>query len=421
MSNLETKYGLPSEVIFCKRCIMTNQRPIAIQEYKHTKESKKDTMPFDEEGICDGCRIAEFKETTIDWREREKELITLCDKYRKDDGSYDCVIPGSGGKDSFYTAHLLKYKYGMHPLTVTWAPNMYTDWGWKNMQHWIHSGFDNILFTPNGRVHRLLTRLAVENLFHPFQPFMIGQKSLAPSIAILHKIPLIFYGECESSIADNQKPEKDTKLFAAYNTTEVTLGGVSSTDLVEKYDLHENDLKAYYPVNLKEFEKSKIVTRHLGYYMKWYPQDHYYYAVKHGNFEPAPERSSGTYSKYSSIDDKIDDLHYYTNYIKFGLGRAMYDASWEIREGKITREEGINLSKRYSGEFPERFINEIFEYLTITEKEFPQAYKMFKHPEMDHDYFMSLADKFRSQHLWKKEDGKWKLRHVLWESAKKEK
>ena len=108
------------------------------------------------------------------WTKQDIELPQL-EWERRDDGSYDCVVPGSGGKDSFYAAHLLKFKYGMHPLTVTWAPHVYTEWGWKNFQSWIHAGFDNELTTPNGRVHRLLTRLAVENLFHPFQPFIFGQ------------------------------------------------------------------------------------------------------------------------------------------------------------------------------------------------------------------------------------------------------
>ena len=100
----------------------------------------------------------------IDWKKRESELTELLDKYRKTNG-YDCVVPGSGGKDSAYTAHILKYKYGMNPLTVTWAPHLYTDIGWKNFDNWIKvGGLDNILFTPNGRVHRLLTRLAFKNL-----------------------------------------------------------------------------------------------------------------------------------------------------------------------------------------------------------------------------------------------------------------
>jgi hypothetical protein len=179
MNELEIKYGLPREVKFCKKCVISNQRPNSAVEYAHTKESKKVTIHFDEDGVCDACRAAEIKHKKVDWTEREKELVELCDKFRSKDGSYDCLVPGSGGKDSFYAAHILKYKYGMHPLTVTWAPHIYTEWGWKNFQSWIHSGLDNYLMTPNGRIHRLLTRLAVENLFHPFQPFIIGQKALA--------------------------------------------------------------------------------------------------------------------------------------------------------------------------------------------------------------------------------------------------
>jgi tRNA(Ile)-lysidine synthase TilS/MesJ len=155
-----TKYGLPREVSYCKKCVISNQRPNSAVEYKHTKDAKKATIHFDEEGICDACRFAERKHQTIDWVEREKRLRELCDKHRKHDGSYDCIVPGSGGKDSFYASHILKTKYGMHPLTVTWAPHVYTDWGWKNFQSWIHAGHDNYLMTPNGRVHRLLTRLS---------------------------------------------------------------------------------------------------------------------------------------------------------------------------------------------------------------------------------------------------------------------
>ena len=94
--------------------------------------------------------------------------------------------------------------------------------------------------------------------------------------------------------------------------------------------------------------------------------------------------------------------------------RATYDAAQEIRSGDITREEGVALSKRFDGEFPERFADEIFRYLSIPEKEFPEAFKMFEQPIMDYEYFMHLADTFRSPHLWKYEDGEWKLRHQVW-------
>jgi len=162
------RYGLPHDVTFCKKCVISNQRPNSAVEYGHTKDSKKTTIHFDAHGVCDACRLAEQKQDAIDWAGRERQLRELCDRHRSSDGSYDCIVPGSGGKDSFYAAHMLRTKYGMHPLTVTWAPHIYTEWGWKNFQSWIHAGFDNFLCTPNGRIHRLITRLAVENLFHPF-------------------------------------------------------------------------------------------------------------------------------------------------------------------------------------------------------------------------------------------------------------
>lgn len=417
MKKLKTLYGLPEKVLFCKRCVISNQRPNSAIEYSHTIKSKKSTIHLDKYSICDACRMAEKKQN-INWVERERELIKLCNRFRKKDGSYDCLVPGSGGKDSFYAAHMLKYKYGMHPLTVTWAPHIYTDWGWKNFESWMHAGFDNVLFTPNGKVHRLLTRLAVENIFHPFQPFMIGQKSLPPKMALLYKIPLVFYGEQESEygnpIADSTSAQRDWSYFTAKDKSKIFLGGESVKNLKEKYGVSQNDLSAYLPANPKDIAKNKIEVHYLGYYLKWHPQGCYYYAVANGGFQASPERTPGTYSKYNSIDDRIDDFHYYTTFIKFGIGRATYDASQEIRSGDITREEGVSLVKKFDGEFPERFAEQIFKYLSITPQEFPTASKMFKHPVMDRKYFSRLANRFRSPHLWKKSGREWKLRSCIY-------
>src|SRR4029079_4257134 len=157
---------------------MSNQRPSSYPEFRHTRDRITPTLLFDQQGVCDACRFAELKEQ-IDWEARERELRTLLDRYRREDGRYDCIVPGSGGKDSGYAAHVLKYKYGMPPLTVTWPPILYTDVGLRNVRSWIEiGGFDTITFKPNGRVPRLLTKLAVENLLHPFQTFILGQKNL---------------------------------------------------------------------------------------------------------------------------------------------------------------------------------------------------------------------------------------------------
>jgi N-acetyl sugar amidotransferase len=418
-TDLEIKFGLPREVKFCKKCVISNQRPNSCAEYKHTKETKKETIHFDADGVCDACRAAEQKYQHIDWNQRGKELIELCNKYRKNDGCYDCLVPGSGGKDSFRAAYTLKYEYGMHPLTVTWAPHMYTTWGWKNFQAWIHAGFDNYLCTPNGKTHRLLTRLAVENLFHPFQPFILGQKFLAPKLATVFNIPLVFFGENEAEygnpIEDTGSSKRDWSYFAAPNRDRIFLAGVSLESLAKDFGVDPVDLDLYMPADPDQVKEKKVEVHYLGYYLKWHPQGSYYYAVEHGGFEPSPERTSGTYSKYNSIDDKIDDFHYYTTYIKFGIGRATYDAAQEIRNEEITREEGVALVKKFDGEFPERFSADVFKYITINEKEFPVAAKMFEEPVIDYDYFMHLADRFRSPHLWKRVNGVWKLRHVVYE------
>ncbi len=258
-SQLKVLYGLPKEVLFCKSCVISNQRPSSSIEFKNNADQHKKTINFSTSGICDACKVKNQKDE-IDWQEREAMLHTLCNKYRRNDGKYDCLVPGSGGKDSFMQAHLLKYKYGMHPLTCTWAPHIYTDWGWKNHQAWVHAGFDNILFTPNGRVHRLITRLAVDNLFHPFQPFIIGQKNLAPKIAALYDIPLIFYGENEAEYGnpkkDNDSAKRSWDYFTSSNEDEIFLGGSSLTELRE-LGLKEADWDAYLPISPRIIEDKK--------------------------------------------------------------------------------------------------------------------------------------------------------------------
>lgn len=397
-------YGLPEKVRYCKRCVMSNQRPCSYPEFKHTPDRDTPTLHIDDEGICDACRYAEMKEG-IDWEAREQELLDLLAKHRRDDGTYDCIVPGSGGKDSAFAAHVLKYEYDMNPLTVTWSPIKYTDIGLRNFRRWLDvGGFPNVTVRPDGRVHRLLTRLAIENLLHPFQTFILGQKNVAVKVALQHDIPLIFYGENEAEygnpLGDNFTSLRDESFHTFDNLGDIHLGGIRYNDLLEEYDLRPADLEAYLPARAEAFEGADVDVRYLGYYLKWTPQENYYYAVEHCGFQARPHRTEGTYSKYNSIDDKIDDLHYYTTYVKFGIGRATYDASQEIRNKHLTHEEGVRLVQKFDGEFPKRHFHEVMDYL-----------------DMDPDHFLELCDKARSPHLWAREDGEWSLRHPVWEAA----
>jgi len=397
--------------------VISNQRPNSTVEYQHNAQSLKSVIFFDEDGVCDACRTGEIKSNQVNWSDREGELRELAARFKGSPTKYNCLVPGSGGKDSFFQAHILKNEYGFRPLTVTWAPHMYTPWGWRNFHSWINAGFDNMLITPNGMVHRLLTRLAVERLLHPFQPFILGQKGMAPKLASQLGIPLVFYGENEAEygnpVADNSRATRDYEYFTSTDSDSVFLSGVSLTELRDRYDLPLHELQQYLPAEPAQLAKAGVEVHYLGYYLKWHPQAAFYYAVEHGGFEPSPERTPGTYSKYNSIDDKVDDLHYWTTHLKFGIGRATYDASQEIRSGDITREEGVALVKRFDGEWPARFEDELMEYLSVDPRLGLKTLDAFDRPRMDKGYFLDIADQFRSPHLWKHTDAGWELRHVV--------
>jgi len=412
---LEALYGLPRPVKFCTVCNMSNQQPMSSNEYTHNKDSKKTTLSFDEHGVCHACRFNLLKETgEIDWVERDRELFELCHQFRRDDGSYDCIVGGSGGKDSAMQSHLLKYQYGMHPLTVTWSPHLYTDIGWKNFQNWLHvGGFDNFLYTPNGKIHRLLTRNATLNLLHPFQPFILGQKTFVAKMAAQLDIPLIFYGEMPGEYGEKISHTTSSysaggeggegegfslDYFGERDVRDIFLGGKPIGAYLDE-GVAMADLKSYLPMDPEVLRRKGIDFKYLGYYKRWVPQEAYYYAVENTGFEANPVRTEGTYSKYNSLDDKVDGFFYFTRWIKFGVGRTMMDSAQEIRNHHISKDEAIALMQRYEGEYPVRYEREFLEYIRMSREE-----------------FLTLCDRFRSPHLWKIEAGEWKLRRTPWDA-----
>lgn len=383
MHKVQEKYNLSSEVKFCKECTMSNQRP---------------RITFDEHGVCSACNYSK-KKASVNWEEREEKLRALLDKYRSKKGYYDVIVPCSGGKDSSYVAHQLKYVYNMHPLTVNFPPNIYTNIGWQNLQNFIRAGFDNITGTPNREIYRIMSRLAFEHLGDNFQPFVYGVKALPIRIAVNYRVPLVMYaenGEVEYGGAADNEDSAMHNLSA--DLVKHYFSGMPP-EAFEKYNIGKTDLLPYTLPALEEIEKVGVQCHFFGYYKKWVPQENFYYAQKHTGFQVNSDgRSEGTYSKYASLDDKTDGFHYYLSYIKFGIGRATSDAAHEIRDGHITREEGVGLVRRYDGEFPKKYFREFLEYNDLTEER-----------------FWEIVDSFRSPHLWQKENGEWKLKKVIWE------
>jgi len=385
----------PRKVRFCTRCVVSNQRP---------------RVKFDKNGVCNACIYAEIKKQ-IDWKKREKELVKVCNKYRSKDGSFDVLVPSSGGKDSGYTAHLLKTKYNMHPLCVTWAPFIYTDIGWKNFQNFVKSGFTTLTCFPNGVLHRKLARVAFELKGDAWEPFTFGQKAYAFNIALKFGIPLIFYGEngeveYGGSMQNADKPYESVndwdKLYFKGAGVDLLLKAGYKMGIFDKDEIKDKTFDFYRPPKPKDVKKLGIQMHWLSYYYNWVPQANYYYAQKNTGFTTNEDgRSEGTYSKYASLDDKTDGFHFYLSYIKFGLGRATRDAMMEIRSDHITREEGVALVKRFDGEFPKKYFKEFLDYLNIDER-----------------HFCKIIDSYRPPHLWKKVKGEWKLLHSVWKESK---
>jgi N-acetyl sugar amidotransferase len=374
-------YKLPQEVKFCKKCTVSNQRP---------------RITFDEHGVCSACNFGDYKRNKIDWAQREAELVDLCNRFRKNNGEYDVIVPCSGGKDGSFVAHQLKYKYGMNPLTVTWAPLKATEIGRRNLDAFIGSGFNNVLGTPDGAVTRKLTQLATQHLGDPFQPFIYGQTNYPMHIAVAFGISLIMYGEngeveYGGDMKNAHRPTRDIQDHDKHY-----FSGMPPEFWME-HGVSEADLRPFMAPKYDRIMSNNTEIHFLGYYKFWDPQENFYYCRDNTGFQPNTERSEGTYSKYASLDDRIDGYHYYLGYIKFGIGRTTSDAAHEIRDNKITREEGVALVRRYDGEFPKRYYNEFLDYCGITDEE-----------------FQAIVDSWRSDHLWTKESGQWELRRAVW-------
>ena len=400
-------FNAPSKVLFCKKCVQSNQKILSSSLIADNRtHSNRKRMQF-KNGVCDGCLQVERKyNDNINWKEREKKLNKILEKYRSRNGSFDCIVPGSGGKDSVFQAEILKKKYNMNPLTVTFSPHIYTEAGMKNFHNWpLYGNVHNFLYTPSGRVHRKLTELAFKNLLHPFQPFIFGQRHFSSHMALMFKIPLIFMGESQSEAGSSDEIDKimmQYEYWAKNENDKILISGYEIKELEKKYNINNNDLKYYLPNDIDVLKKNEIQVLYLGEFEKFEPQENYYLATKISKFVANSERTPQTFSKYNSIDDKIDSFHYYTAYVKFGYGRCTEEATKEIRHKYITREEGVNLVHKYDHEFPEKYFKDFLSYINTSEEKFYET-----------------LDKFRPSHLWEKKGNdfrlckNWHLKHKV--------
>ena len=240
-----------------------------------------------------------------------------------------------------------------------------------------------------------------------WQPFTYGQMCYAFHVALKFDIKLVFFGENgEAEYGGDPKnnykshmPLEDWALlyFKGCTVDDLVNYSLSNNDYLKRDDFDESDLNFYRPPSVEELKRTCIQMHWYSYYHKWVPQENYYYSVENTGFQANPEHSEGTYSKYASLDDRLDGFHFYMAFIKFGISRATSDAAHEIRDRHITREEGVALVKRYDGEFPSKYFREFLEYLDITE-----------------EHFWEVVDSFRPPHIWEKVKGAWRLKHAVY-------
>jgi len=321
----------------------------------------------------------------------------VCDKFRCIDGSnWDVLVPCSGGKDGSYIAWKMKHELGMHPLCVTLKPQMQTEVGRKNLENFINSGFDHILITPNPKVYQRLAKKGFIEQGRPKLPFVIGISLFTMKIAMKFGTPFIMYGEegeeeygGVTTLAG--KPYMDRK-----ETIDLYFSGLEPDRHVGKNGVTKEDVRWWKFPSQEELDKVGVFFAFWSYFEDWDPIEHYKLAKEKCGLQTVRDHSIGTFTNYAQLDDKLQDLHAYMMYIKFGFGRAWSDVCIEIRSGRMTREEGIEYVKKYDGIFPHEYLNDYLEYFDMTE-----------------DEFWKTLDTFRSPDIWEKVNGEWKLKFEI--------
>ena len=358
-------------------------------------------LAFDDDGVCSGCRVAAQK-PRIDWEERGEELREIFEEYRSKDGSnYDCLIPVSGGKDSHYQTYIATQVYGLKPLLVTYHGNNYMEVGLRNLRNLRERfGCDHIFFSPSVptliKINRLCFRMMGDMNWHAH----CGIFTYPVQIAVKHKIPLILWGEHGFMDLAGMYSLNDRIEMTAKFRLEHAQRGYDWHDMIEETEgLTEQDLLwAKYPTD-EELADVGVRGVYLGNYVNWDANEQTELMVKEFGFEPNPEPFERTYRRMSNLDDMHENGgHDWLKYVKFGYGRGTDHACKDIRSGKMTREEGIEMVRRYDGVKPMKDLTRWFEYVGMTEEEFD-----------------ATADTFRDPRVWvKDENGEW-VKDNIWD------
>ncbi len=344
------------------------------------------------EGICNGCRNKLDKKKT-NWEQRRQEFLEEIEPYKNMKNKYSCIVPWSGGKDSTMIALKLKLEFGLNPLLVTFAPVIPTEIGIHNRKQIIDLGFDHIYVNPNRAVARELCKRFLEERGDPKIAWSAGVTATPVNLATKMGIPLIFYAEHGESeygghvLSEKHKKERDVNEFLEH------LVGDDPMNWVNEDTINDYDILPYTFPDAEAVKKNGVRPVYFSYFFKWDVYENFKYVKNKINFKTALNgRTDGTFTNYDSLDDKIDDIYYYFQYIKFGFGRSLRDASRLLNLGYIDKKKAIEYIERYDHEFPITYFKDVKEYLQVDDK-----------------YIDSIIDRHRNREIWKKKKNKWKL------------
>ena len=353
----------------------------------------KPGLSLDERGLCDACRNAEYKKT-VDYGRRFEELKQLCDRYKRDDGYYDCMITVSGGKDSHFQVHVLKERLGMNPLLVTAGdPYTKTKAGAHNIRN-LCDRFDCDLITAqlSPALVRKMARIAFEEFGSPSWPVDRLIYCYPIRMAVSMKIPFIIYGENVSWEYGGVLKEETYSAKAQIDNDvakKVDFSLWYSNGITDK---QMNMLK--YP-DASEIEEAGLEPVYLSYFMPWDGYKHYTMAKEWGFKDLAGEwKRQGYVDDYDQIDSVGYLMNVWMKYPKFGFGRATDVVGYWVRSGLIDREKGKKLIRENDNLLDEKILQDFLQFTGYTREE-----------------FWNIVEKFWNRELFERTDKGWKLRN----------
>lgn len=350
---------------YCRRCVMPSTKP---------------DLSFDVEGVCDACRSAELK-NQIDWESRRKEFEELVAQYRgKNPNNYDCIVPVSGGKDSTYQVYVLKEIYKMNPLLVCFEATNRTPLGAKNLNNikQMLGGSDLIEFRKNPEVYKKMCLEGFRRVGDGEWPNHVGIFTVPVRLAVALKIPLILWGENSQLEYGGPKAARmKNNLNRRWLEEFGGLLGHRVEDMLKVEGITKKDLVSYVYPSDEELDSVGIQGAFLGYYFKWDARAQLDPIIKNGFSVKEDGPVEGTYTNYENLDDNLVAVHDYLKFTKFGFGRTTDHVSIDIRNGRLTREEGVKLVEQFDGKYPKKGAAEFIQFFGITQEEFDRVIDSF--------------------------------------------